>query len=344
MVLTLHKFYTEGIGSALTGTFQSLEQNARTTHEPSPGLEALAKIPAYSLYGERGELPDFLHCERIEARAAKHGWTIEAHRHTRLHQFFWVKDRSLVMRLDGQRHHLPAGRVISLPIYRVHGFDFEPATQGLVVTVAQDEVARVTAQHPAVADSLAQPLIVKTSPALDAAFAAIELQFRCYDSLRPVMLRAQFLSLVGQVARARQTSTSASGRAPDMVARLLHLARASFAEGHDGGAETSVATRRTVSAFARSLGVSPAHLNRLCRQASGQSPQALIEAVRMQEAKRLLAYTRMTVAEVGYRLGYDDPSYFARAFRRGQGLSPRAYRHAMDSAALDNSVMDGRAA
>ncbi len=300
------------------------------TAAPGQDAESVSAIPAYNLYGERGELPDFLHCERIETRAAKHGWSIEPHRHTRLHQFFWVKDRSLIMRLDGQRYHLPPGRVISLPIYRVHGFHFEPKTHGLVVTVAQDEVARVTAQHPAVAACLEQPLIVKTSAALDGAFAGIEQQFRCYDSLRPVMLRAQFLSLLGCLARARQTRASASGRAAEMVARVLQLARQSFAEGRD--AEAAAVATQKVSDFARSLGISTAHLNRLCQQASGQSPQALIEAVRMQEAKRLLAYTRMTVAEVGYRLGYDDPSYFTRAFKRGQGQSPKAYRQLINSA------------
>ena len=46
----------------------------------------------------------------------------------------------------------------------------------------------------------------------------------------------------------------------------------------------------------------------------------------MQEARRLLAYTLMDVAEVGYRLGYEDPSYFSRAFRRETGLSPSAFR------------------
>jgi AraC family transcriptional activator of pobA len=288
-------------------------------------------IPAYHLYGENSELPDFLHCERIADRASKHGWTIEPHRHTRLHQFFWVKDRSLVLRLDGQRLHLPAGRVISLPIYRVHGFDFEPQTQGLVVTVAQEEVTRVTTQHTAVTACLSQPLIIKADAALDAAFAGIAQQFNCHDSLRPVMLRAQFLSLLGCLARAEAPLASRGGRAGDMVARLLDLARQSYSDTSQ--AIVGRHAQPKVSDYAQQLGVSSAHLNRLCRQASGQSPQALIEAVRMQEAKRLLAYTRMTVAEVGYRLGFDDPSYFARAFKRGQGVSPKAYREAMESRA-----------
>jgi len=44
------------------------------------------------------------------------------------------------------------------------------------------------------------------------------------------------------------------------------------------------------------------------------------------EAKRLLAYSNLTIAEIGYRIGYEDPNYFARFFRQKSGLSPGRYR------------------
>jgi AraC family transcriptional activator of pobA len=44
------------------------------------------------------------------------------------------------------------------------------------------------------------------------------------------------------------------------------------------------------------------------------------------EAKRALLYSNMTVAEVGYYLGFDDPAYFSRFFAKAEGLSPRGFR------------------
>ncbi len=322
MVLSAHERLTEGIERALTGTFQSLSDFFYDSSE---------SIPAYDLYGERAELPDFLHCERIVARAAKHGWSIAAHRHARLHQFFWVKDRAVALNLEGRRHRLAAGRVVSLPIFCVHGFEFEPQTQGLVVTVHQEEIARLVDQHPALAPCLAQPMIVSAHDDLAAAFAAVEREFRHHDGLRNLALRGAFLSLVSTLARSYQPGPKADKRAQDRVAQLLHAARQAYADGREG-----MGPDLRVQDYAKLLGISPAHLNRLCQEASGQSPGALIETVRLQEAKRLLAYTRMSVAEVGYRLGFDDPSYFARAFKRGQGVSPKAYRQqlqAQDAAA-----------
>jgi AraC family transcriptional activator of pobA len=52
----------------------------------------------------------------------------------------------------------------------------------------------------------------------------------------------------------------------------------------------------------------------------------LIAAAGMREACRMLAYTRQPVAQIGYGLGFDDPSYFSRAFRRAMGVAPAAYR------------------
>jgi AraC family transcriptional activator of pobA len=46
----------------------------------------------------------------------------------------------------------------------------------------------------------------------------------------------------------------------------------------------------------------------------------------MLDAKRALLYTNMSVAEVGYAIGFSDPAYFTRFFSRQAGVSPSAYR------------------
>jgi AraC family transcriptional activator of pobA len=81
-----------------------------------------------------------------------------------------------------------------------------------------------------------------------------------------------------------------------------------------------------VGDYATEMGLSTGHLSRLCRAAKGLSASAYIEAYTIQEACRLLAFTQLSVAEVGYRLGFADPSYFSRRFRTYQGQTPSAYR------------------
>ncbi|WP_207101751.1 helix-turn-helix transcriptional regulator, partial [Paracoccus shandongensis] len=60
--------------------------------------------------------------------------------------------------------------------------------------------------------------------------------------------------------------------------------------------------------------------------ATGQGATRHIETVLMTEARRLLAFTRLPIAEIGHRLGFDDPPYFSRRFRVATGQSPSEYR------------------
>jgi AraC family transcriptional activator of pobA len=56
--------------------------------------------------------------------------------------------------------------------------------------------------------------------------------------------------------------------------------------------------------------------------------KAYLDHTRMTEACRLLAYTRLPVAGIAFRLGYDDPSHFSKRFRAVCGMAPSAYRRA----------------
>ncbi len=79
----------------------------------------------------------------------------------------------------------------------------------------------------------------------------------------------------------------------------------------------------SVSDYAAKLGMSATHLNRIARSMTGQSALQFINGMLFQEARSLLAYTRIDIAEIGYKLGFDDPSYFSRAFKRIIGVSPK---------------------
>jgi AraC family transcriptional regulator, transcriptional activator of pobA len=79
---------------------------------------------------------------------------------------------------------------------------------------------------------------------------------------------------------------------------------------------------------ARAVGLSPGHLTSTVRRRTGRTVQEWITQRRMTEARRLLARTALPVADVGRRVGYPDPGYFARAFGRAHGTSPARWRQA----------------
>ncbi|MBA3845406.1 MAG: helix-turn-helix transcriptional regulator, partial [Planctomycetes bacterium] len=83
-----------------------------------------------------------------------------------------------------------------------------------------------------------------------------------------------------------------------------------------------------VGEVARRLGVTPEHLARLVRRATGRTVKALLRERRLEHACRLLRASDLPVGVIGARVGYPDPYHFSRVFARHAGIPPTAYRRA----------------
>ncbi|WP_025157742.1 AraC family transcriptional regulator [Leifsonia aquatica] len=84
--------------------------------------------------------------------------------------------------------------------------------------------------------------------------------------------------------------------------------------------------RIRVPELAALVGVSSSHLTALFRRATGGGVRAHQTSLRMARARQLLDTTEENVGEIARRIGYADPFYFSRQFRRTHGVSPTAYR------------------
>lgn len=73
---------------------------------------------------------------------------------------------------------------------------------------------------------------------------------------------------------------------------------------------------------AAAVGLSPGHLTTVVRDKTGRTVGEWITERRMARARRMLVETDLSVAQVGRRVGYRDPAYFARVFRRASGTTP----------------------
>ena len=82
----------------------------------------------------------------------------------------------------------------------------------------------------------------------------------------------------------------------------------------------------SIDALAADVGLSTSRLGYLFREGTGMSPGAYLHKLRMERARILIESTDLPVGDVMRQVGIFDPSHFARDFRSGHGLSPRAYR------------------
>ncbi len=81
-----------------------------------------------------------------------------------------------------------------------------------------------------------------------------------------------------------------------------------------------------VSDYATMLHVSPDYLNRIIKAQSGKKAHELIDDMILIEAKAHLLHSRLSVAEIAYKLEFSDPSHFNKFFRKLAGCTPLEYR------------------
>ncbi|MCL8538681.1 AraC family transcriptional regulator [Chryseobacterium gallinarum] len=87
-------------------------------------------------------------------------------------------------------------------------------------------------------------------------------------------------------------------------------------------------TLKSPSDYAEMLAISRGYLTEAIREVTGKPAQHWIHQEILIEAKRLLAFTHLTVKEIAYELGYSDHTYFSRLFSKLEDQSPLAFRNA----------------
>lgn len=276
------------------------------------------KVPAFGLYGEGQLFPEVLHVEKIFDRAEGHAWKIAPHRHPHLHQFLMIDHGHADLQIDARNTVIEAGMVLNLPPWTVHGFQFEPGTEGLVISLPVSEYPDLFDVGPA-SIPLKHWFATNASERLD---TTIETLFEVYQQgsfARREMLKT-YATLVGYLladASAHSAGTTANAAGESLIIRFETMVRKRFHE------------RLKLGDYARDLAVSVSHLSRTCRDTTGASPSRFIESVVFKEACAQLAYTNTRVAQIGYDLGFHDAAYFSRAFRKHTGMSPGDYRRSM---------------
>lgn len=278
-------------------------------------------VPVFKLYGETSvwPTPDLIHCESIPERSRLHGWDIKPHRHSDLVQLLYVQAGHATLRVEDAIHHVDSPSLQIVPALSVHTFKFSEDTHGHVLSLAQPLVEQLGASlnSPVLTTAACYP-IGTDRVYLDTLFSAIFQEYSQQQSGRDSMLQSLITVLSIWLTR-RNLQLS--------LPQVLPLDR--------GREHLQIFTRTLelrfrehlpIEHYAATLGISAAHLNALCRRFARQSALQIINQRLLLEAKRDLIYTNMTINQVSDSLGFSEPAYFSRFFKRGTGLSPKHFR------------------
>jgi AraC family transcriptional regulator, transcriptional activator of pobA len=274
-----------------------------------------SSIKVYNLFGESGDLPDVVHCETIASRSVLHDWTLAAHRHARLHQVLLIERGGGEATLEGRIVPLKPMQIVNVPVGHVHGFRFVPDTQGWVLTIAAEILDEALLVSEGLRSALSQSAVVRGTPQIRTTMKQIFAEHAARNFGRAHVLRALSAAVIGLLARELNGKSSGNGSPDsDLFRRFEALLERHHLE------------RWSVADYANALSVTPTHLNRITRAATGDTASHLILNRLIREARRNLVYTNLPVSTIAYALGFEDPAYFSRVYAAATGLSPRAFR------------------
>lgn len=285
-------------------------------------------IPSFALYGEvaaPGE--ELLHIEAVESRSRLYHWEISPHVHQGLYQVLWLQQGASEVALDEWVQRVQGPAAIVVPPGVVHGFRFAPGTDGLVLTLSArflvegefqsvGEAFRALFAAPGVLDFAHDPAPAERLHALLRELAAEFAQPGAGDTPVPGWLARAVVWRLAQ-ARAQGEQAAAGERAhrhQALFTRFLLLVEQHFLE------------HWPLEKYASRLGLSTQRLNRLTRAESGRSALELVHERLTREACRRLVYIAAPAASLAAELGFEDPAYFSRFFKRRTGVSPQQYR------------------
>jgi len=293
---------------------------------PSRHAALPARIPQFALYGEltRGTDAEGVHIELIETRSRKYDWHIDTHTHAGLFQVLFLLGGQVRANIDGALWECDGPVALTIHPSLPHGFDFSEEAHGYVLTIDQNMLFAAAGHEGDLFTPLfVQPLAVKLEavPELAARIEAL-LQNLIFEAAWPrqghtLMLewlaRSALLMLVRVHAERRLADTSGRGDF-ELFSRFRVEVERHYKE------------QWQVGQYAALLRVTPTRLNRLCLKLSGKSAFELTQDRLMLEACRKLTYVPAGVASIAYELGFQDPAYFSRLFKKLIGVTPKAFR------------------
>ena len=318
-----------------------MEISSKNTIRGADGDILTRAAPAFSLYGEAAAShdDDFVHIEEIAARSQRYDWEIGRHVHHGLCQILMLASGEVAFRLDEDAGTSKGPCALVVPPATVHAFRFTPGAVGHVLTFAENRLAHGAPERRVLVE------------ATFARAAALPL-----DSADPTAARLALL--IAEIAvefreRGAGWTTAVEGLTAASVALTARLL-ASGMRGHERGREAELygrfrallestyAEHRPVGWYASAHGVSESRLDRAVRAVAGKSAYAATQDRLMLEARRRLAYVAAPATKIAYELGFPDPAYFWRFFRRRAGVTPAEFRREARRRATEESLGSGR--
>ena len=224
---------------------------------------------------------------------------------------------------DGTIVQLAAPCILWLPRLALGEFRLPAGSDGVVASIAENFILRTVGDSPVAAHL--RPLLSYTTVGphdriaanlleIEIAFAALVRESHEQKPGASAMMSHHLGCLLLHLWRASSSNSTVRGTRATTVQRFRQLIELHYRDN------------LPIEAFAKMLGVTRTHLHDACGRSARSTPLKLVHERLLEEACLRLENTEFPVEQIAYGLGFRDPGYFNRFFKRLAGVSPGAYR------------------
>ena len=215
--------------------------------------------------------------------------------------------------IDFKQHKVTKHQLYMMKPGQIHTWILAPGTKGLVIEFNKNSLENLIEDI----DYTEDLLLLKMNQdfiTLESTASLMLEEFRAAKELMDISLKGLLTSFLAQVIRLTGLKARPIHQIENLVDKFKLLVETHFKREH------------RVEFYAQELGVTPKALTMQLSRTLGKSPRLLIQDRFLLEAKRYLAYSDMSIAEIGFEIGFEDANYFTRFFKLHESQTPAQFR------------------
>jgi AraC family transcriptional activator of pobA len=252
----------------------------------------------------------------------KEAGALEEPRRLLRYLLIWCDKGRVVLNIDHKEYTLEANQAITITSGQIHSFKSIVEGEAYVLDftldfICKDDYDIELVFHNGLFCHFGQNEVIGVVHTDDfkEALHKIEVELASKPYQYTVTVRSYILLLLVSLNRAKVERGDEIWKPDALFLRFLEMIRDHFPENY------------SVAQFAEQLQTSEAKLNEVSKLHTGKTAQNVVYSLLISEAKRLLIYREdLSVKEMAYQLGFNDPFYFSNFFKKHTGLSPKAYK------------------
>lgn len=276
------------------------------------------------LYGDIDfkEKNNYIFLELIETRSKGFDWVIKPHFHAHLYQIFFIESGKVVLENSDQSLSLKTPCMLVIPPNTIHGLRYSKNVKGHILTISDTVFDNIFPNTPDLVIEFETLKYIILSSGLyeqmQLLFTEINEELFTKKINKELMLHALlcrlFISLHRLIVNHGNHLIKDTNQSLQYYRKFIQSVKAADKQ-------------KTIPAYANELNITAVHLNRICNEVRGKSALSIIQEHLIEQAKTYLLHTSYSVSEIAYLLNFEYPNYFARLFKKLNGVSPREFRN-----------------